>query len=196
MKKILLLGIALTLLLVACGEEEGVTEPEPENTPVNVIEALDIAFNQRTVEYLKSALAPDFCFYFDPDDVGENPPGSSYVIPEHWSYAEFRSYAQSLFERAHTVAISIPTGTIGVPRAGETTFKAENVNVTLFVMVDERNGFLSDRGYCDFEFGTYYTTSGRRLWRLAKWEDYTSVAGDSHGSPASASLGKILAMYK
>jgi hypothetical protein len=195
-KKILLSGMALALLALACGEEESITEPEPANTPGDVIITLEKAFNQRNVNYLKAAISEDFVFYFDPDDIGQNPPGSNYVIPEYWSYAEFRSYAQSLFERAFSVTISIPTGAIGEPDPEATTYKAENISIKLLVMIDRVNGYTCDQGYCDFEFGTYYNSTGTRLWRLVKWEDFTSVADDSYVSPAPASLGKILAMYK
>jgi hypothetical protein len=196
MKKILLSGMALTLLLVACGEEEGVTPPPPENAPADVIKNVEISFNQRNISYLKNSLRSDFCFYFDPDDVGQSPPGSHYVIPESWSYTEFYQYVETLYENAYMVTLSIPTAQIGTPGPAETAFRAENVELTLLVMVDEKYGYICDRGYCDFEFGLYYNESRDRFWRLVKWKDYTSVAGDSYASPEPTSLGKILALYK
>ena len=196
MKKIITAAIALTLLVAACGEEEGITEPEPANTPADVIGTLEIAFNQLSIRYLKSAISENFVFYFDPDDVGQHPPGSSYVIPEYWSYTEFLLYVQRLLERAYSVNISIPSSAIGEPAPEERLYKARNINISLLVMVDRVNGYICNQGYCNFEFRTYYNSTGTRLWRLVKWEDYTSVNADSYASPASASLGKILAMYK
>ncbi|NIT35161.1 MAG: hypothetical protein GTN49_01455, partial [candidate division Zixibacteria bacterium] len=91
MKKLLPL-VALIIILsgTACEEEvEPPPPPAPLNTPAEVLKSVEISFNQRDIEILKNSLSPDFVFYFDPDDVGQNPPGSQYRIPESWSYTEF-----------------------------------------------------------------------------------------------------------
>ena len=137
MKKILLSGMALTLLVVACGEEEGHKEqPIPEYTsPAKILKTVQISFNQRNIVYLKAALSPNFVFYFDPDDVGQNPPGGSkYVIPERWTYTEFWQAVDKMFEFAYGISLTIPAGEIGTPGPEETTYDAKNVNIKILVL--------------------------------------------------------------
>ena len=198
MKTILLLGIALTLLLVACGEEEGYTEPPiPEYTsPATVLTAVEISFNQRNVNYLKASLSTDFVFYFDPDDVGQMPPGSNYVIPESWSYTEFWQAVGKLLEKAYSISLTIPTGSVGTPNPNQTTYKVENIHIMLLVMIDENYGYLADTGYCNFAFERYDGPGGGKLWRLAKWWDNTRVSSDEAPGVEPASLGRILALFK
>lgn len=204
MKRISKLAAALALAALALAGcrppvDDGYEPPPiPEYTsPAKVLKAVQISFNQRNVAYLKASLSEGFVFYFDADDVGHNPPGgSNYVIPESWDYTVFWQAVKRLFENTYSVSLTISTSGLGEPDPNATTFKADNVNIKLLVMVDRVNGYISDQGYCNFEFRTYYNSTGTRLWRLVKWEDYTSVAGDSRGSPASASLGEILSIYK
>jgi hypothetical protein len=188
----------LALLPLACGEEEGVTKlPPPVLTgPANVIENVEMSFNQRNIDLLKKCLGPAFVFYFDPRDVGQSPPGSQYIIPASWSYTEFWSVVNRMFERAYSVSLRIPSSQIGTPKPGEDRYEAKNVSVSLLVMVDEYNGFIADRGYCNFAFGTHYNEQKEKRWCLAGWWDFTSSYAD--GAPASMpfSLGMILAMYK
>ena len=197
MKKILLLGIALTLLALACGEEEGYTEPPiPEYTsPATVLTAVDISFNQRNVNYLKASLSPNFVFHFDPDDVGQSPPGSRYIIPESWSYTEFWQVCQNLFEKSYAIKFGIPTRGVGEPGPEETTYDAKNITIGLLVMIDELNGYLVDSGYCNFRFERYDAKSGRKFWHLTDWWDYTAAYGDSKPGAAPTSFGRILALY-
>ena len=191
------IGVALiALLALACGEEEGITRPSPEYLPVNVLEDVEISFNVGDIDTLKKCLSPDFVFYFDPDDVGQNPPGSEYEIPESWSYTGFWNVARNLFGKAYAINLSISTSRIGVPGPGETMYKAENVSISLLVMVDERNGYIADNGYCNFAFEVYYNEQKEKRWRLVGWRDFTSVYADAAPGVEPASLGMVLAMYK
>jgi hypothetical protein len=200
MKKILLSGMALTLLLVACGEEEGVT-PNADyrvlpTSPRAVLVNVETAFNRRDINLLKAMLSENFVFYFDPDDVGQNPPGSEYVIPESWSYEEFICGVESLFEKAHAISLTIPAAEAGEPAPGEPTYKADNIHIKILVMVDEINGFLVDRGYCNFAFERYEGAGGKKLWRLTAWWDNTNVLADAEPGVSPGSLGRILALYR
>jgi hypothetical protein len=189
-------AVILAALTFACGDEEGFTPP-PAHTPADVIKSVEISFNQRDIEKLKNSLSRDFVFYFDPDDVGRRPPGKpSYEIPEWWSYTEFWQAVRNMFEKAYTIKLTIPTSQIGTPDPGETTYKAENVSISLLVMVDENNGYLADQGYCNFAFESYVNDKKEKRWHLIGWWDYTSGAADFCGAAEASSLGKILALYK
>jgi hypothetical protein len=197
--RIICLALALALLPLSCGDEEGITRPEPPppplNAPADVIENVEMSFNQRDVDALKKSLDPAFVFYFDPDDVGQNPPGSTYIIPESWSYTEFWSVANRMFQVAHSIALRIPSSQIGTPKPGEDKYEAKNVSISLLVMVDEYNGYIAQQGYCDFAFKTFYDKEKEKRWRLTGWWDFTSASAD--GAPASIafSLGMLLAMF-
>jgi hypothetical protein len=198
-KKVLLSFVIITVLALACGEEEGVTPTEPDHlvptSPVNVLKNVEISFNQRDINLLKAMLSTNFVFYFDPRDVGQSPPGSQYEIPESWSYAEFRQAINNMFDKAYSINLSIPTGRVGTPGENETTYKAENVTISLLVMIDELNGFIANAGYCNFEFERYTTKEGKKYWRLTGWWDRTSEFFDAYPGVAPSSLGRVLSLY-
>ncbi len=198
MKKVIVGVIVVTALLaLSCGEEEGITRPPLEYLPADVIDGVELSFNQRNIDVLKKCLSPDFVFYFDPDDVGQNPPGKpGYEIPTSWSYTEFWRALSNLFAKAYSINLYISTSGIGTPGEKETRYKAENVRISLLVMVDEVNGFIADGGYCNFAFETYYNEKKEKSWRLTGWWDFTSDYFDRAPALIPTSLGKILAMYK
>jgi hypothetical protein len=96
---------------------------------------------------------------------------------------------------AHSVSLRIPTGNVGPPDPNATTYKVEKINIRFLVMIDELNGYIADTGYCNFAFERYEGAGGKKLWRLTKWWDNTSVSGDANPGLEPTSLGRILAMY-
>ena len=186
--------------MLACGGEEGVTPRVPDRyepkTPTCVLENVEIAFNQRDINLLKAMLGPSFVFYFDPRDVGQNPPGSHYVIPESWSYNEFWFAVNMVLVRAHYIDLSTPTNRVGTPGENETKYKADEITIRLLVMVGELNGFIAEKGYCDYEFERYEAAGGKKYWRLTGWWDQTSDVDDENPGIAPTSLGRILSLFK
>ena len=79
MKKVLC--IAAALLALSCVLGNDTTKPPPDGfkatTPVNCLKIVEASFNQRNAIMLDDMLSKAFVFYFDPDDVGQNPPGSN-----------------------------------------------------------------------------------------------------------------------
>ena len=198
MKKRITLGAAVALLALSCFEE--VPPPPPErpgpNTPANVLENVELAFNNRDVDLLKAMLSAEFVFHFDPNDIGQRAPGGQYIIPEYWSYTEFWNAANNMFTEAYSISLSIPTGRVGTPGENETTYRADKISVSLLVMVDELSGYLADNGYCDFEFESYTSKTDKKYWRLANWWDHTAVLADERTGVSPPSLGMILALFK
>lgn len=200
MKKLLPLAASIIILSgTACEEEGGPLPPPPppgpRNTPAEVLKTVEISFNQREIEILKKSLSPDFVFYFNPDDVGQNPPGGHYIIPPSWSYDEFQQVAGNMFTKAYSISLTIPAGNVGTPGENETKYKADDISIHLVVMVGEIEGYLADRGYCDYEFQIYVAENGGKYWRLTKWWDRTSAEWYDRPGVARTSLGRILAMY-
>jgi hypothetical protein len=199
-KKLIIASVAAAVLLLACGEEEGVTKPEPERveptTPANVLKNVAISFNQRGIKILNPVLSPNFIFYFDPRDVGQSPPGKTYIIPETWSYAEFWHAVNNMFTTAYAIDLKIPTSRIGTPGENENTYLVENINISLLVMVDELNGYIADIGYSNFEFERYEAESGKKYWRLINWWDRTSPGYDANPGVSPSSVGKILTLFR
>jgi len=194
-----ILIIAAALLALACKEDVGTT-PGPDaipdaTSPVNVLKCTEISFNRADIRIIVDVLSSKFVFHFDPDDVGQNPPGSNYVIPESWSEAEFRGAVSNMYTNAYSISLTIPTAGVGEPEPNATIYKAENISIRLLVMVDEVNGYIADSGYCDFEFGRYDGEEGQQLWRLRKWWDRTSSGGDANPAVKPTSLGKVLSLY-
>jgi hypothetical protein len=198
MKKLITAAALLALLVAACDDGP---DDEPEQTgvvnaaPAHVLTNISVSFNRRDVELVEGALGPAFTFYFNPEDVGQNPPGgSNYVIPESWDYTEFRRTVARMFRKAYSIDLAIPTGHIGEPASGAETYRAENVTISLLVMVDELNGYIANQGYCDFEFEKYKGADGRDYWRLTYWWDGTATACDEPAVEPT-SLGSVLAIY-
>ena len=196
MKKVLVVTAAAATILLACGEEEGITAAPYEYEPVDVLENVATSIDEGDINLLRSCLDPAFVFYFDPRDVGQTPPGKSYIIPGSWSYTEFWATLYNMFGRAYYVGFNIYAGRVGAPGEKETRYEAGEVRVYLVVMVDERSGYTAEGGYCDFAFESYYNGKGEKLWRLAEWRDFTSVYADAAPGVEPASLGMVLAMYK
>jgi len=200
MKKITAASVAVAVLLLACSEEEGTTPREPERleptTPVNVLKNVELSFNRRHVGLLKDMLAEDFVFYFDPRDVGGHPPGRKYPIPEDWYYDEFWTAADNMFILAHSISLAIPADGVGTPAENEATYKAENVPISLLVMIDSLNGYIAERGYCNYEFERYESASGKKFWRLTGWWDRTSVGYDEYPGVEPTSLGRVLSLFR
>ena len=199
MKKIMTGLVAIAILALACGEEEGVTPTVPDRleptSPVNVLKNVVISFNQQDINLLKAMLSEDFIFYFDPRDVGNSPPGSQYEIPESWSYVEFWNAVGNMFDKAYSINLSIPTGRVGTPAENETTYGAENITISLLVMITELTGFIADGGYCNFEFERYESAGGKKYWRLTGWWDRTSEFLDMYPGVEPTSIGRILTLF-
>jgi len=161
------------------------------------LKLVEISFNQANVDLLKAMLSEDFIFYFDERDVGQSPPGSSqYVIPESWSYAEFRQAVKNMFDKAYSINLSINTSGVGEPEENEAEYQAEYVSISLLVMISELSGYLAGGGYCNFKFERYETEKGEKHWRLTGWWDRTSEFMDAYVYTAPTSLGRVLAMYR
>ncbi len=201
MKKVIIASVAVALLTLACGGEVGVTPGVPDRveatSPANVLMNVAISFNNRDINLLKAMLSENFVFYFDPRDIGQNPPGKpEYKIPESWSYAEFWQVLNNMFDKAYSINLSIATSGVGTPGENETEYQADNVDISLLVMIDELNGFVADAGYCNFEFERYESAGGEKYWRLTKWWDRTSSGYDKNPGVEPASLGRVLSLFR
>jgi hypothetical protein len=188
-------------LVAAFGCDDGAQGPTPEppgaESPAEALEAVALSFNQRDIKVLASALSENFVFYFDPHDVGQRLPGKpEYKIPASWSYNEFWPAAKNMFDEAYSINMAIPTGRVGTPGENETTYRADNVSISLLVMITELDGFIAEKGYCNFEFERYEAAGGKKYWRLTAWWDRTSQGYDENPGVAPTSLGRILALYK
>jgi hypothetical protein len=180
MKRMVSLAAALALLLLACGEDGVVTPRKPDRllpgAPVDVLKNTELAFNNYDLNLLKAMLSENFVFYFDPRDVGQNPPRSQYVIPESWTRTEFSRTVTNMFKKAHAISLYVNKGNVGKPEAEATEYNTEKVRTALLVMIDELSGY-SGEGPCDFAFEKYTSKEGRKYWRLTKWRDGSGYDG-------------------
>lgn len=198
MKEVIIAFAALALAAAGCFED--VPPPRGDRveatTPAPVLTNVAASFNQRDINLLKAMLSENFVFYFDPRDVGQTAPGGKYIIPESWSYTEFWQAVNNMFTTAYSIDVKIPTHRVGTPSENETTYRADNIPISLLVMVDEMYGYLSDHGYCNFEFEKYEAASGNKYWRLIGWWDRTSAYLDESTSVVPPSVGMILAYFR
>ncbi len=202
MNRIISLALALALLPLACGEEEGITRPGPEPkgeriepvTPGAVLWNVKEGFTYRKDRIVNISLGDGFIFYFDPRDVGQKVPYRNYVIPKSWNRDGFMRAVKGLFYAAYSLAFAISTEGLGDPGPEATRHVAENVTLSLHVMFNELEGYLCDQGSSELEFESYISANGKKYWRLKTWRDRTYPQYDDLGVER-ASFGKILAIY-
>ncbi len=196
--KVLTPLVAAAVLLLACGDEEGVAPLEPDRlepaSPVNVLKNVELAFNNRDIGLFKAMLSPNFVFYFDPREVGKLPPGGRHRGPESGSYSGIVRWVNDLFEKAYFISLSIETGKVGRPDPEENTYRADNLKVTLIVKMDEVEGYIHN-GYANVEFEKYAAT-GERYWRITKWWDRGGRGSGEYPASTPPSLGTALATLK
>ncbi len=192
MKRILLISLSLAVLLgVACKEtiEPGPGVDTTPETPSECIYNLEYAFNSRDIALYKLVLSPDFTFYFNPSDVGKDVDG--YTIPASWSYAEDTAATANMFTLAYDISMVLPEDSIGDPPEGATTYTAENIAISLHVMIDGYNGFIANKGTCEYTFNKV-SDGDESYWVIKDWRDFTYAKKGAE----SASLGEIKASFK
>jgi hypothetical protein len=142
-------------------------------SPAGVVELIEDAYSDRDDELYKKCLSPNFTFYFDSNDVGQDVGG--YIIPTSWGYDDEVEAVENMFDQAHSIDIDLTSSNIGEPESDETVYNAPSVHIRLLVMVDAGNGFLAD-GFVEFEFESYQNEKGQKVWRVKDWKDYTAPA--------------------
>jgi hypothetical protein len=180
-------------ILLACGGETGPTgSDKPQyfarTSPANVLRNIETSFNYQDYDVFAGCLSPNFIFYFNPNDVGEIVEG--YVIPVSWNRVEMLAAIRKVFSQAYRIEMDIPTKTVGTPGSEDTTWRVDNVTITLVLLTEPGVGYRIGAGYSNFEFERYEVNNNYR-WRLITWWDYTSESRD--GAPSS--LGRVLAIY-
>jgi hypothetical protein len=182
--------VAILLSFTAC-DDAGTTTPPLGNTPAQVLRSLIYAFNSRDIDTLDTALADDFTFYFDPNDVG-NIIGD-YEIPFSWGREDMLTACGNMYDLAYHIDFDVEYETVTEPDDGATEYVASNVYIDILVMVDSQNGYVAS-GPCDFGFeNSGY--AGYDDWVITDWWDRTSSYG-TLVSPSPSSLGRILAAFK
>jgi len=178
-----LLRVALgTVVMVAVLAVNGcIFGPDPRigddpdegfTTPKGAAEMIEFAYNDTDIELYKKCLSPNFTFYFDPNNVGEDVEG--YIIPDSWGYDLEVDAVGNMFDNADSIILTVNTTNIGEPGVNDEKFSAPNVAINLLVMVDSQNG-LNAIGPVDFEFESYPNPEDptQKLWRVKKWWDRT-----------------------
>jgi hypothetical protein len=86
----------LSLLLVACSDENPMSIPENRylnsNTPASLLEDFRRSWVYRDIEHYETLFADDFVFYFDGSTLEENP-----ALPEFWTRSEELNRVGELF---------------------------------------------------------------------------------------------------
>ncbi len=193
-----MLAVALAgALLLACGEEEKITKGPlaVNNTPANCLKVVAASWCDKDYNRFKPCLSPDFVFYFNPNDVGASIGG--YTIPESWNRTEMLAAIQNMLDEAYAIDMSIPTAKVGKPGSSATTWRANNIVISMTLYTAPGTGYRIGAGYCNFAFEKYEENNEAR-WRLTAWWDFTSESRAAAAVPnvEPSSLGRVLAVYK
>ncbi|MGQ9706339.1 MAG: hypothetical protein ACUVWP_04960 [bacterium] len=194
-KTITLTVIYITLLisiltLVDCfsGPTETTYDIREQTDPYYCLWNLRTTYNRHKdigmIDHYKNILEPiEYKFYFDPDDVGKWT-SNGYQIPFSWNYDEDWQATQNMFNKVHSIDLTIPT----LGEKGDDTDKAnfyarenpqfnpehttciiDEVNINLLVMFDATNG-MQAIGPCTFHF----KLCDDNMWRITAWYDQTA----------------------
>lgn len=189
-------GAALlaALLTTAClFEDPGEDPPREEtlvnDTPANCLRLVERYWNTLDYSQFQPTLAPNFVFYFNPNDVGQTVEG--YSIPVSWNAQEMKDAIRNMLTRAYSITMDIPVANLGAPGSGEIFYRTGQVVIELTLLTSPGTGYRLGAGYCLSEFEKYQE-EGQDRWRLTKWWDYTRESRDS----GPASLGRVLAIFR
>jgi hypothetical protein len=192
-----MLAVALAgALLLACGGEEETTTPTAivNDSPANCLKVIAASWNGKNYNRFRPCLSPDFVFYFNPNDVGASIGG--YEIPVSWNYTQMTAAVKNMFEQAYDIEMAIPTSTVGKPGSGATTWRANNIIISMTLYTAPGTGYRIGAGYCNFAFEKYEENNEAR-WRLTSWWDF-SREGSAAAVPGvePSSLGRVLSLYR
>ncbi len=190
MRRIILIAVLTSVLFaMSC---TNTTTPDPvyfPTSPEECIYYLELAYNSRDIIMYKAILTPDFTFYFNPIDVGKDVDG--YIIPDSWDYDEDTTATGNMYRMAYDISMQLPENDIGTPPEGATEYTADNIGISLLVMVDADNGFIANNGTVEFTF-VKVDDGGEGYWIIKDWRDFTFAKKGTD----SASLGGIKATFK
>ncbi|MCP4231790.1 MAG: hypothetical protein GY771_16800, partial [bacterium] len=137
----------------------------------------------------KAILSPNFTFYFNPSDVGDDVDG--YTIPSSWGYEEDWTATRNMFNTAYDITMKLPEGDIGDPPEGATTYTASNIGISLLVKFDADNGLIANKGTCEYVFEKV-REGDETYWVIKDWRDFTYAKKGTE----SASLGEVKASFR
>jgi hypothetical protein len=166
-------ALATGCLFSPPGAETGGEAHEPTE-PKYVLQNIALSYNQRDTDLYKKSLSPNFIFYFNPLDVGEEVGG--YKIPVSCNYEEDWHATKNMFEQAESISLSIPIDKVGTPLPEADTHRADNISIYLLIYQTPDSGYKVETGYCNFEFEKYYD-GGKAYWRVVRWWDFTTAPG-------------------
>lgn len=182
-RSISVISILVTLSLTACNEPTG---PTTLFSPCECLSNVEMSFNTRDIRLYELSLSPDFVFFFDPDDVGQEV--GDFTIPVSWGYEEDTTAVKNMFAGAYDISCSILESRIDDPPENAETFTAKDVEIRFLLMDDAQHGYIA-QGTCDFGF-IRTEENGRYIWVIEEWRDFTS---SKEIEPIS--LGGIKAIY-
>ncbi|MCP4231788.1 MAG: hypothetical protein GY771_16790 [bacterium] len=189
MKRILLISLTLSVLLgVACKDPVAPVVGNGAGSPRDCIELLVRAINGGNIAGYRTLLAPDYTFYFNDADVGDEVDG--YTIPETWDLDEESAAMGNMFDEAYYITCTIPLSDIGDPPDGGDTFTATEIPISLLVMLDADNGLIANKGNIEFAFEKVTEGDGY-YWRITGWHDFTFAKKGVE----SVSLGEMKVIY-
>jgi hypothetical protein len=192
-----LTGLAACLFVVfggvGCELFEGEYVPPTKlyglSQPKYAVAMAEQGFDERDATHLNKALADNFIFYFDPNDVGQEAPGGGgYVIPESWDRAAFLSASRNAMEQAYKITLAVSWDWIGTPETGATEFYVENIQVDFILKTDKHTDYIVKGGLFDFAF----EKDDNNTWHLSGWWDRTS----SEAEGTYTAFGTSLCIYR
>ncbi len=176
MKKVILTGVAVSILLALSCKDA--VSPEPgldytAETPRHCIISLEYALNNYEADLYYAMFAPNFVFYFDDDDVGYVFNG--YTIPESWGYEEeCRAIANMLrpYEEGGAYELEAHAGTydMGDPPDGFDVYYTSDLYFGIKIMVNSMWEMWNfDEHYLEF---AKTTDSSESYWLITEWRNY------------------------
>ncbi len=198
--KLLLSITLLALFILNCGDDEVDTPYHYSfKTPTDTLLTFRDAINFRDVDdayyRLEETIHSEFTFHFDPKDVGEEVPGTGYIIPESWNRGEFLKACDSMLLNAYSIDIKFPDLDDGLGDPGnDDSYTVEGLRIYCIAMLSSYYGCLAE-GTVDIGF-----IRDGSSWRITTIEDHTGLYEGVVSSERlmviwNTTLGVILALF-
>ncbi len=165
-RSISVISILVALSLTACDEPTG---PTTLFSPRECLFNVEKSFNMRDINFYELNLSPNFIFYFNPNDVGQEVGG--FTIPVSWGYEKDTAAVKNMFVEAYDISCSILEGGVEDPPEDAVTFTVNDIEMSFLLMVESQNGYIA-QGTCDFEFRRT-EENGQYIWVIEEWRDFT-----------------------
>jgi len=190
-----LLTVFLGSLLLSCNDDTVSPPPPPDlSTPEAIVEQLQVAYRERDIEAYADLLAPEFRFYFQPQDADA-------IGEESWTANQDSIGTGALFATREVSAIRIALGHGAATDPTESGFDPDVKKIRLnsvqleVDLVDGVTLLVADLQDMYFRPGREANGEDPDRWYLLEWRDLPSTVRVLKSPGVELTWGSIKSLF-